>query len=611
MNNGTEPIRCIINGLVTVLLIAFSLSGATSGASWAAAGPDHISILYIESNTGDSSGGHAALRAGDDVFHFQHSAQGLLILHREQFKRFRYFYNDLGNRDIYEARLDLPPDAAGKIWEHFTRLIIRQGDMLARLSELEDELRTYVAIQRHPSEIPVKGAGLFAPNSSPDIEGWRYLNEKIVQKFGKGFIDIQLQRAERHLSALLRKGGAEREEQSVRDAVSLIAALRIIEEMPPLNSDAITGFPYEGQQELSAEEISGLKKWQAFFINSATLLLSSKRDDRGLAIMLACARYLAVVCSIKRGRLYLLKTIDQNCEEADAEELAGGMTLLKGLTLSVKKRLCAELKKIMSAAPDELRWCLFENSVSRYAELEACSRGEKHSMCIYSGTNLPAREACLDFSHLSRAYMVKAAAENAKARFATYFKRLDQQMRYNLITSNCVTELFRNIETALLQEGDNAPQGILELCRNISFIPWRMFQQVQGHSKRYDTIFYPSWRNRELARLYSNHNPVGVFLRECNTITAQTYKNGRQDSAFLFFTNDMLLARPILGACNLAYGALRTATGLLMTPFDTGSMLKSGTYGILFSFPELCFINIRKGNYSYIETGAPKSLGDR
>ena len=53
-----------------ILVLSLSLSLALAPGAAAAATFDY---LYIESNEGGSSGGHAAVRLGDDTWHFQYA----------------------------------------------------------------------------------------------------------------------------------------------------------------------------------------------------------------------------------------------------------------------------------------------------------------------------------------------------------------------------------------------------------------------------------------------------------------------------------------------------------------------------------------------------------
>src|SRR5262249_16346672 len=79
--------------------------------------------------------------------------------------------------------------------------------------------------------------------------------------------------------------------------------------------------------------------------------------------------------------------------------------------------------------------------------------------------------------------------------------------------------------------------------------------------------------------------------------TSTLYRKAPDDSAFLFFTDDAVATRPVLGVLNVVAGLGVAAAGLAMLPIDHGDLLKSGLRGVLFSLPELGFFNIRKGSF--------------
>ena len=118
-----------------------------------------------------------------------------------------------------------------------------------------------------------------------------------------------------------------------------------------------------------------------------------------------------------------------------------------------------------------------------------------------------------------------------------------------------------------------------------------------------------SYRRAGLARLYGAENPLRVFLRESNTITSTLYQRNSRDSAFLFFTDDLVLTRPVFGAVNLITGMAASVVGLVMAPFDGGKILSAGVRGAVFSLPEVLFQNIRKGSFDYVDPTALASSG--
>ena len=67
-----------------------------------------VEMLYIDANVGSASGGHVALRLDDEVYHFQNE-QGTTRLTRDDWSRFRWVYNDIENRNIEAAQLQVSP----------------------------------------------------------------------------------------------------------------------------------------------------------------------------------------------------------------------------------------------------------------------------------------------------------------------------------------------------------------------------------------------------------------------------------------------------------------------------------------------------------------------
>ena len=133
----------------------------------------------------------------------------------------------------------------------------------------------------------------------------------------------------------------------------------------------------------------------------------------------------------------------------------------------------------------------------------------------------------------------------------------------------------------------------------LNFIPAAAAVSVRESYAVSETIELPSYRLAALARMYRRENPVRVYLRESNTVTSTLYQRNPDDSAFLFFTDDATVTRPILGAVNLVTGLGVSAVGLFMVGVDGGDTLRAGLRGMLFSLPELIFFNIRKGSIPY------------
>ncbi len=85
-----------------------------------------------------------------------------------------------------------------------------------------------------------------------------------------------------------------------------------------------------------------------------------------------------------------------------------------------------------------------------------------------------------------------------------------------------------------------------------------------------ETTELPSYRRAEVTRLAAEEGGLRVWLREGNTFTSTLYRRNPDDSFFLFFTDDVLAIRPLLGAANLAVALGGGLPGLATLPVDHG-----------------------------------------
>ena len=106
-----------------------------------------------------------------------------------------------------------------------------------------------------------------------------------------------------------------------------------------------------------------------------------------------------------------------------------------------------------------------------------------------------------------------------------FLQELAEHYRYDLITRNCVTELFRTIDQALLQQNKSGvdpskhdelvmKESTKRLGGNISasynFIPFVSFQSVQEHYKVTTSAVLNSYRGQQLEKLYARNNGLMV-----------------------------------------------------------------------------------------------------
>jgi hypothetical protein len=232
------------------------------------------------------------------------------------------------------------------------------------------------------------------------------------------------------------------------------------------------------------------------------------------------------------------------------------------------------------------------------------------------GRLLPARPA--ERTDLVAPPLSEAAARvelaAARAAAADYRARLAELYGYNLITRNCVSEIFATMDAAFADAG-GAPGdaqvaadesrrrlgGVVDTRSAFNFIPAASALAVE---RTYAVVAHrtrPSYRQLRLAELVRDEPAWRVALRESNTLTSTVYHADPNDSAFLFFTDDRVALRPLLGAANLLVGVADGALGLATWPVDRGARLRAGALGAVFSLPELAFVNIRKGSLAWVE----------
>ncbi len=209
----------------------------------------------------------------------------------------------------------------------------------------------------------------------------------------------------------------------------------------------------------------------------------------------------------------------------------------------------------------------------------------------------------------------RSRSTRARATERDYDAALAAQYRYDLITRNCVSELFRTIEAGLARDdaapsaGDRAALhgfvaaeserrlgGYIDPTARANFIPFVSSHNVRARWDVEERIHLPSAREHAVAR----EGTLRAALRESNVWTSTLYTPADSSNFFVFFTDGAWPLRPLLGAVNLGAALARAGVGVFQLPLDRGRGLRAGLEGALFSLPELFFANIRKGTSEYV-----------
>ena len=626
-----------------------------------------IDYLSVEANEGDSSGGHAALRFGNETFHFQHESPGILRIRRHETSAFRHAYTMLGNRSIRESRIAVSDDTYTLLRNGFVRLLLVQDAQL----EIRDALRRDVVLferllaqHRAPQAtadgmlLELAGLGYFLPDApshpgsttgtvtgeaSPPSPALLSLRNRIRAVYGENFVTDKIARTRGTLRSLELRAARPRVSHLSRhtlptfesppstrfeDTLRALFALELLQASPGLRPGTFWT-PEDTIFRLEPSEALTLKGFAAQLETDLVRLVDSPRADWGPPFVLGMARLAAIEATLASGRLVLLDIFPPGSQVQPRRD----STLRPYLPMMEK-----EMREVFLRKRQEF----FTGSGFREADYAALERSGNLvldiSRAMTTGSALreppespfPSRPALLSVPLPQLPDEAALMGELAAARNAEqeYSSALDHLYSYDLFRRNCVTEIFAVINETLARhapdrekasdpvapvraESDRRLGGYVDAADGLAFIPFVSAGKVEHSYAVVASRDLPSYRTTRLEEMYRQEPPLAVFLRESNTLTSTVYRPGPDDSYFLFFTDDAPALRPLFGAFNLLAGLGESLAGLLTMPVSGPERLVAGARGVLFSLPELVFVNLRKGSTAYVEQAAVHSGQDR
>ena len=567
---------------VRAFALALTLAAATTPAVAA-----ELGFVYVRANVGGASGGHAALVAGESVYHMQAGADGLVWLTRDRWEHFRYMYADLQNRPLEIAFVSLEPDARDLVLSELTRLYIAQDGAIARRDEAQDDVAWLEAFRDGRALLPLRSAGLLAPERANDTHA-AALRARVAASLAE-----PMRAAERALA-----NASSSRLQEYRDALTLELALRALDGAWGLDPEALAALPPALDAPLDDAERAGLEARALELERSLASLLGSRRTDRGPAILLTQARYLAVRRSLDENRLVLLDPFDGAPRAAldalDMSEAARAKALAHAA--KVTRQLRAEV--LSPARVDEPSYTVLEEAGGM---LERVADARDVAALFELGRRrLPARARSIEAPAPDDD--LEAALREARQRLEAVQRELGERFAYDLVRRNCITELVRVTDEAFGSSAltHQALGGRIAPGEAFGFIPFVFFDDVRERLRVARVEHVPSFRERELARIELEEPGVWPRARESTPLLAKTYDPLLRDGAFLLFTDDVFWRRPLYGAANLGWASGYTLYGVGSAVFDRGRRLRAGLLGVFWSVPELVFQNVRKGSYEWV-----------
>lgn len=631
---------------VGVLAALVLLSSTATAASF--------NYLYIEASEGNSSGGHAAIQFDDEIYHYQHVDSGLIRLFRQEKNEFHFIYRYLQNRPMHLSRIEVSEDTFDLLKDQFKWQFLAQE----RQFKLFDDLHKERIFIRHllqksmadhavvdsdaASVLRLKGVGLFYPEPGQQPQhiddnlakqqslSVQSLRQKVEQRYGPDFLQRRRTMIEAQIKALApshwptinadltgEKFPAPIYSFTERysDYLTALFAIKALRDAPPLQAAALlrTNLPAFKISEAERQVLQDLRNDLETGLIKA---LDSNRPDWGYAVLVNMARYIAIDASLQSGYWIFIDDFGENSERVRPDQYLEYNPQIRILTGDAKAALNqVRLAAISLQHLGEAEYSQIEMAANRYIEL---LNSEQHRDFRYNGEKaLPSKSIGFPegpVPNLAREQLTTSlsALDNIEN---SLLETLQQRYRYNLLNRNCVTELFRTINQALLKpyrssdkvedlealtikESEKRLGGYVEIPYN--FIPFVAYQSVLDRYRVIESRHLDSYRGLELAKLTVSQNDPITVLRESNIVTSRLYKYNPDDALFVFFTDDNVLLRPVFGLVNTGAGIGQSVYGLFSWPLDSGKNLQSGATGILMSLPELFFFNMRKGSYKYL-----------
>ncbi len=587
--------------------------------------------LYIVANEDGSSGGHAAIRLNGFVYHFQNE-EGLLVLERDRADDFFFDYALVENRTIHASRIEISQQALSAIVDRFRRRHRAQEAQIATshalsrdrllLEGLRDRL-PHAGTRSVPPLLAIPGLAYFDMRTPPSQASSPWVLElyrALLRRSGPDVLARRRIELMEGFRALMEENPSPSKiqlpssvydhpafEQSLSsrwlDLASGLAAIDVLEQTSPLDP-AFLHAPDDAPFALGPAEIDALQRFAETLRTQLLDLVDSGSSDWGQTFLVGLARLGALQRSIETGHLVFLDSFP----DTDALEYATidpGSGLGAQVLAENRRQIEASLAYFCELAhPDELAWERLEERSNRYLEMSRAFR-ESGRLRVAKGHLVPthARIHPLPASLAGEGLLNPERLARARLRERDYARRMRELHRYELVNRNCVTAIFDTLNESFGNSAELSQEelgGHITGRRSLSFIPFLSASKVNDDYRvvARETIW--SYRQARLHEMRQTENLIWVALRESNTLSAKSYRRRSADSFFLFFTDETVLLRPLLGAFNLVAGLGESLVGLVAAPVDRGRILTQGLRGTFVSLPELAFWNIRKGSNDWI-----------
>jgi hypothetical protein len=288
-----------------------------------------VDYLYVDANEGGASGGHAAIRFDDEVFHFEYRTPRTIRLRRDDFGGLLHRYTVLDNRSLVVHRIPVSEDTYRLLREEFARRHLVQDQHLRAQAAIVADHRLLDALLAHREartpEKPVRLEGVgffFATARPPDVRvaperdsspsdpdtarasALVALRARVLEVYGPGFIDESMEAILGQLIELSPEGPADGPRNLSAERPPLTAygfarryhdlfvsllALETLRDARPLRMDGVAGATGGGPA-LDDADVELVGRLVESLETSLLRLLRSSRPDWGFPLLVGMAR---------------------------------------------------------------------------------------------------------------------------------------------------------------------------------------------------------------------------------------------------------------------------------------------------------------------------------
>ncbi|EMK24935.1 hypothetical protein LEP1GSC008_3094 [Leptospira kirschneri serovar Bulgarica str. Nikolaevo] len=573
--------------------------------------PTTADFIYVDSNIGQSSGGHTGIRVGNKVYHYQFFPDDIFHLVRESYDDFAFDYNIISNRTSVLTRLKLSRKEVSALESGLNRLYLVQFRHLQNLEMLKKETKFLEELNSPEKKIGLRAAAYFTSEYNSALS--KDLKSKLTTALGENFLkDLEQnlkdeilspnnllvkmefsplpEKMHKYVFPFLKPGSY----LKIRDILEGILFCQILREEWGLNSELkISNI----QEPLSTKEKELLENFREKQAEGLIQTLSDKDPGWAYSALVTLARLHTIEESIRIGSPVFLSSFPDDSPIVYKEDSQDAQTLQyffeeTWAIVSMARKKISTLNELT-----EKEYQIWEDASNRAFEFQ---EGIQTSIPVRvtSEKLLPQREnKFLIPMYLPENSVLKKYLIFAKQREKEYHSRLKKLYPFRILFENCTTEILKSAQNSFEQNEISFPGKKINFNFSLSFIPFYASYSVSNSWDNEGEKIFLSYRRRKLAELLEQNPNLKTHILESFTFSSSIYKSNREDHFFPLFTDDVFLGRPLYGTVNLAAGIGSTLIGVFTLPFDKGEKLQKGFQSLFFSLPELVFFNIRKGTF--------------